>query len=177
MANLGPNRYIKPRVPVPIGTTSGFLTVVGTGIFDGKQMTYPCRCNACGEETFAQSNALLNKRRVSCGCQRGTRWERRLFNFVRINVDTRCWEWTGTLDQNGYGRLGVRRDGWPRNPTAHRLSYDLYRGEIPSGIFVLHRCDNPPCCNPSHLFLGTQADNIHDMLSKGRHWSQREICQ
>lgn len=79
-----------------------------------------------------------------------------------------CWNWLGALGGGkGGGRYGhIRHEGKPVN--AHRVSYMLYRGAIPDGMHVLHRCDNPACVNPEHLFLGTHLDNMRDMYSKGR---------
>ena len=78
-------------------------------------------------------------------------------------VDT-CWLWRGACDRRGYGHMNV--DG--ATVAAHRVSYELHVGLIPDGLWVLHRCDNPPCCNPSHLFVGSCQDNHDDMRSKGR---------
>lgn len=80
-----------------------------------------------------------------------------------------CWPWTAsttTKDPPGYGQ--IHHNG--KRQLAHRLAYEFHTGEkIPDGLRVLHRCDHQPCCNPSHLFLGTQQANMIDMHSKGRH--------
>lgn len=82
-----------------------------------------------------------------------------------------CWVWRGPTGYRGYGRIKVSRRAGAlkkRWVQAHRLAYEVWVGEIPEGRYVLHRCDNPPCVCPDHLFLGTQADNMTDMARKGR---------
>jgi hypothetical protein len=76
-----------------------------------------------------------------------------------------CWLWTGACMPWGYGVGSIRA----KNIYAHRLSWLLHRGEIPNGVFVLHKCDTPACVNPDHLFLGTNTDNRKDSVSKSRH--------
>lgn len=75
-----------------------------------------------------------------------------------------CWLWLGKCTSFGYGVL-LRRG---KEKRAHRESWEIFKGTIPEGKSVLHRCDTPPCVNPDHLFLGTQADNLLDMRKKGR---------
>ena len=75
-----------------------------------------------------------------------------------------CLVWTGACTKAGYGE--INRKGKVRH--VHRLAWELNRGPIPSGLLVLHRCDNPPCWNPDHLFLGTHQDNTDDKVAKGR---------
>jgi len=80
-----------------------------------------------------------------------------------------CWEWTGGRDaKTGYGKFRLLYSGRQPHLWAHRVAYLLSRGVLPEGRRVLHRCDNPPCCRPDHLFVGTQRDNLRDMLAKGR---------
>lgn len=82
----------------------------------------------------------------------------------KIEIQQSCWIWTGAVNANGYGSMW---DG-EKPETASRLSYRLLIGQIPEGLFVLHRCDNPLCVKPSHLFAGTHIENMHDRDIKGR---------
>lgn len=75
-----------------------------------------------------------------------------------------CWPWMACRNRHGYGKVGVGGI----SVTAHRAVWELANGPIPAGLHVLHRCDNPPCVNPAHLFLGTNADNVEDKVRKGR---------
>jgi len=77
--------------------------------------------------------------------------------------DAGCWEWTGALNL-GYGVFGLFGVARP----AHRVSWGLFKGELPKELFICHKCDNRKCVNPDHLFLGTHQDNMDDMVRKGR---------
>jgi hypothetical protein len=82
----------------------------------------------------------------------------------RIKVsESGCWEWQHNKDSRGYGQISINGTHWK----AHRYSYHHFKGEI-GGLNVLHKCDNPACCNPDHLFLGNQSENAIDMFKKGR---------
>jgi hypothetical protein len=84
--------------------------------------------------------------------------------WEKADTSGECWEWTAGKFNTGYGQFSV--DGAPQ--LAHRFSYEMHYGKISDGLHVLHTCDNPPCVNPEHLWLGTQADNNEDRDKKGR---------
>ena len=87
----------------------------------------------------------------------------KLLNKARL-TDVGCWEWTGAKDGRGYGQ--VNRGN--KTLRAHRVSYEAYHGQIPSGMVVRHSCDNPSCINPDHLCHGTVQDNVMDRELRGR---------
>lgn len=86
----------------------------------------------------------------------------RLISFVRI--ENACWIWTGAKNRKGYGQISIKN----KIKAAHRVSYEVHKGEITCGMIVCHNCDIPSCINPDHLFIGTVKDNTQDMLIKKR---------
>lgn len=94
-------------------------------------------------------------------------WEDRFWAKVDVRGEDECWVWTASVAGGGYGQFGLRHG---KTVPAHRLSWEMANGTIPDGLWILHRCDNKPCVNPNHLFLGTRQDNVDDMMAKGRHW-------
>ncbi len=94
-----------------------------------------------------------------------TNWadiETRLFNKREINLKTKCWVWTGTIERSGYGQIGYHNKTWK----VHRLSYSIFIDNIPDNLIVRHKCDNKKCFNPSHLELGTRKDNNLDTIAR-----------
>lgn len=94
-----------------------------------------------------------------------------LFARTRVDEASGCWIWLKTRNRDGYGCLGFGG----KQHLAHRLSYEVHCGPLPRGTSVCHHCDKPACINPDHLFLGTQADNISDMVAKGRQARGRRV--
>jgi hypothetical protein len=88
-----------------------------------------------------------------------------LDSLIHVRGPEDCWEWTGAVNRDGYGRYNM--DG--RGHMAHRLAWVAAGNELPPGMVLMHSCDNPPCCNPAHLSVGTSAENTADKVRKDRH--------
>lgn len=89
--------------------------------------------------------------------------------WAKVSQSDGCWQWTGATTSWGYGVLRVKG----HNVHAHRVSWELHNGPIPEEMFVCHKCDNPQCTNPEHLFIGTARDNALDMIAKKRHGTKK----
>lgn len=96
-----------------------------------------------------------------------------LFSKISNTTPQGCWEWKGYRNENGYGQ--VRLKGLDER-YVHRIFYKLKNKILPKDLFVCHHCDNPPCVNPDHLFLGTQKDNMQDCSKKNRfnNWNKKK---
>jgi hypothetical protein len=129
------------------------------------------KCLNCARDLVRKpgEDATAAKRRNTCGHLCGGRYlakmrtrpaHVRFWEHVEKLPDDGCWVWTGSRLQSGYGTFDKGR--------AHRFSYALANGPIPDGLHICHRCDNPPCVRPDHLFAGTRVDNMQDAIAKGR---------
>ncbi len=90
--------------------------------------------------------------------------------WSKVNKTDNCWNWLACKTKDGYGRIFIK----DKVLLAHRVSWAIHDGQIPKGLQVLHRCDNPSCVNPAHLFLGTVSDNMRDSVAKGRNSNSKK---
>lgn len=136
--------------------------------YDSKKTSVTC--SVCGAE-FSKYKCEISPTQKKFYCSKPCRRtglltktppEERFWDKV-VKTES-CWLWDASVDRKGYGK--INHNGKPKS--AHRLSYEIAYGPIPEGMFVCHKCDNPPCVRPDHLFIGTNKDNMADMKSKGR---------
>lgn len=129
------------------------------------------RCRACRRDLSLDAFPVdgrggLGRFHTCWECEPKGTCHRALAARIAANTDKSgdCWEWTGTRNNNGYGVIRIQR----KMIGAHRVAYELAFGAFDKALFVCHRCDNPTCVRPDHLFLGTLSDNAADMCRKGR---------
>lgn len=131
-------------------------------------MPVPFTCPQCGRVQMLPPSTAAVRQHCSVSCRSQHQHESRLVEFWgRVDKSggpDACWPFTGVCFSTGYGAFSSHAG----NVGAHRFAYEATFGEIPEGSVVMHRCDNPPCCNPAHLVAGSQGDNVRDAVSKLR---------
>lgn len=152
--------------PIPAGMSVCHRTK-GPACCNPRHLTLKTRSqNMRDRAAWKRAERTTNQKKTKTELRREADTHRLWSHVDRINDDNEetCWPWRGPEYRGGYGSLLFMG----RRETAPRAIYEAEHGPIPGGMSVCHRCDNPPCCRPSHLFLGTPKDNSEDMLAKGR---------
>lgn len=128
-----------------------------------------CKCE-CGNIKIVYNSYLINGKNLNCGCSSGIvrkdydeDRKQKMLSKIKISSNG-CWEWQKSKNLKGYGCFSYK--GQPMS--AHRVAWLLFKGDIPKNQCILHKCDNPSCINPDHLWRGTQSENMQDMIKKGR---------
>lgn len=127
-----------------------------------KQEIIECACG-CGI-TFKKYDKQWRSRKYLHGHHRRRNMMDRFLEKIKVDGNG-CWNWQGYMQKNGYGQFGISTN---KSLYAHRVSYELFNKESTKGKYVCHKCDNPSCVNPDHLYLGTQLDNIRDSIRNGK---------
>ena len=134
----------------------------------GHDSRLSCVCAQCGSAFMVHPCRIGKAKFCTRVCEATSRTRpplERFLGFVSPEPNTGCWLWTGAAVPKGYGTFNIEG----KFHRAPRVSWTLFRGDIPAGLLVLHHCDLPLCVNPEHLFLGTNADNQLDSIRKNRH--------
>ena len=146
-----PTRFVEQTCLWCSGTFRVDPAVVARGY--GLYCSFSCRAKA----NVGKNNETMRRRAPSTA-------DRLWARVDRSAGPDGCWPWLGKSNVRNYGQMSVGN----KSTLAHRIAYGLEKGPIPEGLDVLHKCDNPPCCNPAHLFVGMHRDNMEDKTKKGR---------
>jgi len=144
-------------------------TVISEPFKSKQKTTVTCKCK-CGKTQDIAVTALEHGKSKSCRSCAFIKMHKRnreglFWSHVDILSDNDCWNWELTVNDGGYGQTTKAEFG---TSAAHRIAWQYTNGKLDSPIFVLHKCDNPKCCNPKHLYLGTHRDNMDDMVNRNR---------